>query len=143
RALLRQTLTDLRSALGPQASRLRSPTAHTLSLDLTSAEVDVIAFDAACARGDAVSLQEAVVLYGGPLWEGCTEEWAIGERAAREQVYLKALERLAEEARKQGDATACIGWLRRLTESDPLGESAHAALMQALGDRGDYAAASQ
>src|SRR5690348_16745086 len=36
---LRQSLTDLRRALGKQAARLRSPTTHTLTLDLSGAEV--------------------------------------------------------------------------------------------------------
>src|SRR5215467_2142805 len=35
RALLRQTLTDLRAALGAQAWRLRSPTPQTLALEVT------------------------------------------------------------------------------------------------------------
>src|SRR5438876_6080451 len=43
----RRTLTDLRQALGTEAGRILSPTAHTLSLHLTEAEADVIAFDQA------------------------------------------------------------------------------------------------
>src|SRR5436309_2091731 len=42
---LRNWLFDLRQALGPEAARLRSPTSHTLALDLTGAAVDVLAFD--------------------------------------------------------------------------------------------------
>src|SRR4051812_38229059 len=49
---LRNSLTDLRRALGPESSRLLSPTYRTLSLDLTGAEVDVMQFDALIARGD-------------------------------------------------------------------------------------------
>src|SRR5262249_24407888 len=37
---LRNTLADLRRALGPEAARLRSPTPRTLSLDLAGADVD-------------------------------------------------------------------------------------------------------
>src|SRR5262249_46637478 len=69
---LRNSLTELRRALGPEAGRLRSPTPHTLLLDLTGAEADVVAFDAAIARGDPTSLQQAVSLYRGPLLEGCS-----------------------------------------------------------------------
>src|SRR5437870_4741393 len=57
---LRNSLTDLRQALGPEAGRLRSPTSRTLCLDLTGASVDVLAFDAALARGDPAALEEAV-----------------------------------------------------------------------------------
>jgi DNA-binding SARP family transcriptional activator len=61
-ATLRRDLTDLRRALGPAAERLRSPTPHSLCLELAGTEVDVMAFDAAIARGDAPSLEQAVAL---------------------------------------------------------------------------------
>src|SRR4051812_42134985 len=90
---LRQTLADLRQALGGEADRLTSPRTRRLRLDLSNAAVDVVTFDAAITRGDAASLEEAVALYRGPLLEGWTEEWVFEERQAREQVYLAALER--------------------------------------------------
>jgi DNA-binding SARP family transcriptional activator len=86
-AYLRNTLTDLRRALGPEAHRLRSPTPRTLCLDLTGTEVDVVAFDLCVARGDPASPEAAVAQYRGPLLEACTEEWFFQERAAREEVY--------------------------------------------------------
>src|SRR5438270_10149138 len=89
---LRVCLADLRRALGPEADRLRSPSLHALSLDLSGAQIDVVAFDRAIARGDLASLEEAISLYRGPLLEGCVEEWAFQERQAREQAYLAALE---------------------------------------------------
>src|SRR5262249_42362555 len=46
-ASLRRCLTDLRRALGQEASRLGSPTPQTLCLHLEGAVVDVHAFDAA------------------------------------------------------------------------------------------------
>ena len=49
---------------------------------------DVVVFDAAVALGEEVALAEAVRLYRGPLLEGCTEEWVLPEREAREQAYL-------------------------------------------------------
>src|SRR4051812_32550047 len=42
---LRTSLADLRHVLGRQADSLRSPTPHTLCLDLSGAAVDVVAFD--------------------------------------------------------------------------------------------------
>ncbi|HLK56982.1 MAG TPA: BTAD domain-containing putative transcriptional regulator, partial [Chthonomonadaceae bacterium] len=141
RTLLRDTLSDLRQALGSQAGRLCSPTAHTLCLELTGADVDVLAFDAAIARGDQASLEEAVGLYRGPLLEGCTEEWALAERAAREQAYVQALERLAQQALSQANAASAVGYLQRVVLMDPLRESAQRALMQALAAAGDHAAA--
>jgi two-component SAPR family response regulator len=85
-ASLRSSLTDLRRALGPEAERLHSPSLHTLSLDLSRAQVDVVAFDQAMARGDPPALEQAIALYRGPLLEGCAEEWAFQER----QAYLPA-----------------------------------------------------
>src|SRR5690348_13529714 len=44
---LRQSLYDLRLALGSEARRLTGEASRTLRLDLTGASVDVLAFDAA------------------------------------------------------------------------------------------------
>src|SRR5947209_19644479 len=76
-ASLRNCLTDLRHALGVESERLRSPARQTLALELTGAEVDVLSFDAAIARGDAESLEAAAALYRGPLLEACAEEWVL------------------------------------------------------------------
>ena len=74
----------------------------TLRLDLAGAAVDVLQFDAAIAAGDDESLRRAVELYTGPLLEGCVEEWAFSERAARAEQCLAALETLAERAAGAG-----------------------------------------
>src|SRR5713226_2197480 len=98
-ATLRRDLTNLRQALGPAADRLRSPTPRSLCLELAEGEADVLAFDAAMARGDPASLEAAVAQYRGPLLEDSAEEWVFQERQVREQGYLRALERLADHAR--------------------------------------------
>jgi predicted ATPase/DNA-binding SARP family transcriptional activator len=141
-ALLRRELNDLRRALGPEAARLHAPTPHSLALDLTGAAVDLVAFDAALARGDAAGREAAVALYRGPLLEGCTEEWAFQERENREQLYLQALESLAAHARSRGDLATAEQYLRQVVAVDPLRESAQRALMQAFASVGNYAAAS-
>src|SRR5579859_4958113 len=92
---LRRCLSDLRTALGSEGERLGAAAARAISLSLADATVDVLAFDAAIARGDSASLEEAVSLYRGPLLEGCTLEWVFAERQEREMAYLAALERLA------------------------------------------------
>jgi DNA-binding SARP family transcriptional activator len=138
---LRNCLTDLRSALGPEASRLRSPTSRTLALDLAGVSVDVLAFDAALARADPDSLEAAVTLYRGPLLEGCAEEWAFQERQAREQALLAALEKLAALALERTDPAAAERYLRRAAAVDPLREGTQRALMAVLAAGGNYAAA--
>jgi predicted ATPase/DNA-binding SARP family transcriptional activator len=140
---LRMLLTDLRKTLGPAADRLCSPTPQTLSLDLTGAVVDVLAFDRAVARGDEASLEEAVALYRGPLLEGCTEAWAFQEQRVREQAVLEALETLAGKAWERRDLPAAERHLRRAVSLDPLRESAQRALMQVLAAGGSEAAAIQ
>jgi predicted ATPase/DNA-binding SARP family transcriptional activator len=140
RAYLRLSLYLLKQALGSQAGRLQSPDAHSLRLDLTGAEVDVVAFDAAIARRDAAAMHAAVTLYTGPFLEGCTEAWAVEEQRSREQRWLQALEEVADNQREQGHSGEAISLLRRLIRQDPLRESAQRALMEILADSGDYAA---
>lgn len=148
---LRRSLTNLRRALGPEASRLVAPSPSTVRLDLTDAACDLLAFDAACARAagpaDAAdpeeSLRQAVRLYGGPLLPDCREEWAHAERGAREQSYLSALERLARITQEKGQPAEAAGWLRLLLATDPYRETASQSLMQALADCGDRAAVTQ
>jgi DNA-binding SARP family transcriptional activator len=138
-ANLRSVLKDLRHALGEESHCLRCPATRTLSLGL--AAVDVREFDAAIARGDAASLQQAIALYRGPLLEDCSEEWVFSERQAREQACLEALEALATQAMRDRDALAAERYLRRALALDPLRESAQRALMQVLAAGGNYAAA--
>jgi predicted ATPase/DNA-binding SARP family transcriptional activator len=146
---LRKSLRDLRRALGVESWRLGSPTRRSLSLDLSDVEVDVLAFDAAVARGQraafasarAEALVEAVNLYAGPLLEGCLEEWVFAERRVREEAYLAALEQLADAARGRGDTPETERWLRCVVAADPLREGAQRALMRVLAERGSYAAA--
>jgi two-component SAPR family response regulator len=107
-ANLRNCLAGLRHALGPEARRLSAPTPRALTLDLNGAEVDVLAFDAAIARGDQPSLARAVVLYRGALLEECSEAWALQERQLREQAFLPSV-RYASSGRRSGCAKR---WVR-------------------------------
>jgi non-specific serine/threonine protein kinase len=140
---LRRGLSDLRRALGDEADRIRSPSARSLILDLCDAEVDLVAFDQAIARGDTSSLEAAVALYRGPLLEGCAEEWALQERREREEAYLQALQTLAAQAKARGEPGEAARYLRGAVAVDPLRESAQRGLMEALAAAGEYAAAVQ
>jgi predicted ATPase/class 3 adenylate cyclase/Tfp pilus assembly protein PilF len=140
---LRKYLVDLRRALGTEAVRLHAPTPRTLRLDLEGVYVDVIAFDAAIARGDTPALEGAVALYRGPLLEACAEAWVLQERENREQALLATLETLAARSMAAGDPAAAERHLRRAVSVDPLRETAHRGLMQALAAGGNYAAAQE
>ena len=70
--------------------------------------MDVTAFDAAIADGSLPALEQAITWYRGSLLEGCEEEWAVSERALREQHYFTALETLANAAlARQQPARPC------------------------------------
>jgi DNA-binding SARP family transcriptional activator len=142
-ASLRNSLKDLRQALGSEARRLGSPTPRTLALDLEGVEVDLLAFDAAVASGDAASFEKAVARYRGPLLEGWVEEWVLPDRQAREEAFLAALERRAAQAKAANDPGGAAQWLRRTIAIDPLREAAQRALMEALAAGGEYAAATE
>lgn len=142
---LRKSLSNLRQALGTEASRLLSPTPRTVRLDMTGAFVDVVSFDgalkkASSAADPSIPLQEAVALYRGPLLPDNLEEWATVERDQRAQAYLSALESLSTHFYAQGEAATAVHWLRLLTAADPYRESAYVSLMQALAACGDSAA---
>jgi predicted ATPase/DNA-binding SARP family transcriptional activator/Tfp pilus assembly protein PilF len=140
---LRNSLHDLRHALGSQETRIQSPTPGTLQLDLEGTDVDLLEFDASIKRGDPLSLREAVALYDGSLLEGCDEEWVLLERQQRQQAYLQALETLAENEFKAGTAAQSVQYLRICIGVDPFQETAQCALMNALAATGDYAGATQ
>jgi predicted ATPase/DNA-binding SARP family transcriptional activator len=140
---LRRSLSILRSTLGTDAWRLCTPTSHTLRFDLSGAACDVVAFDQAIAHGDTASLEQAVVLYRGPLLEEYYAEWILPERERREQAYLMALETLARDALARQAPEEAARHLRAFLAIEPLRESAQRALMQALAAGGDYAAVTQ
>ncbi len=138
---LRQSLADLRRALGPHAERIEAPSPRSLRVDLSAEEADLVAFDQAVRRTDPEAAAVAAAAYSGPLLEGCTEEWVGQERDVREQAYLDALQRLADHCAEVGDLPGSIAYLRRMAGADPLSETARRALMQALARGGDYAGA--
>ncbi|BDI30813.1 hypothetical protein CCAX7_28640 [Capsulimonas corticalis] len=140
-ANLRPVLSDLRRTLASEAPRLQSPKRHTLVLDLTGAQADVAAFDAAISDGAPASLAQAAALYGGPLLEGCSEEWIEAERKTREQNCLRALLTLAEAAMTARDTDSAVRYYRRAVDLAPWRDEARRGLMEALAQSGDTNAA--
>jgi predicted ATPase/DNA-binding SARP family transcriptional activator len=141
RRSLRQSLHDLRRALGPAGRWLADDSRRTLRLEAEGAWVDVLAFDTALARPDLDSQEAAVRLYRGPFLEGCVEEWCLPERRQREEGYLAALERLAGAATAHCDHTAAARFLRQAVEADPYQEELQRSLMEALAASGNRAEA--
>ena len=168
---LRQSLSNLRHALGAASSCLRIAQGSALGMDFTNVSVDVLAFDAAVAAGnsafceiqtqDAASpvaadadsandgrdatifWERAAALYRGPLLAGCMEEWVFKERDIRQENFLLALERLADSALTHGNESAAVTYLRTAVQTDPFRERTQRALIYALACAGDYGAAVQ
>ena len=118
-----------------------------LRLDPDRVACDAVEFEDALARGDAAA---AVDLYDGPFLDGFFvndaeefERWAAAERDRLERRYREALEQLAVEAARRGDARAASSWWRRLAAQDPLDGRVALALMNALVAAGDRAGALQ
>ncbi|MEO7718959.1 MAG: tetratricopeptide repeat protein [Capsulimonas sp.] len=140
---LRPILTELRQTLQTESSRLQSPSRHTLLLDLTGADVDLLTFDAAMASGDLQAMERAVDLYRAPLLEGCAEEWAEPERTDRETRLLHALGLLSQNALAMGSPEVAAEFCRRAVAIDPWRDTAQREWMEALVQTGDSNAALQ
>ncbi len=142
-ANLRRTLTDLREALGEEASRLYAPTPHTLRLNLENAWVDLVEFDKAVKSHESAALQEAVRLHRAPLLESWTEDWVLESRLQRTEAYLNTLETLADHALKEDKPESAIPYLRLVLNADPFRDTACRALIQALHRSSNFSSATE
>jgi len=140
-ANLRQALASLRRQVEiqplPAGSVIRSENTR-LSVDPRIVSVDVADFektldearkeqDPARRRG---ILERAVALYGGELLPGYSEEWVQRERARLEDVYVHALQALAQCALEGGHSDQAIDALHRSLAKDPYNERIHADVMR-------------
>jgi predicted ATPase/DNA-binding SARP family transcriptional activator len=132
RRSLRQSLHDLRVALGAESWRITSAYPSALKFNITGASVDVAEFDAAISRGDTASLQLSVRLYRGPLVEDCVEDWCLDERRSREDAYITALTTLASEAIAKQDYQSACNYLRLAVCAHPYREELQRSLMESL-----------
>lgn len=103
---------------------------------------DVAEFEAAVEQRDSARI---AALHSGPFLDGIYlrgsaefERWSASKRALYQSEYIKALERLARDARAGGDFAVAADWLRRLALLDLLNSRYTTELMKALADSGDY-----
>ena len=134
RLSLRQTLHDLRQALGSQAYRLESPTTRTLKFLVEGADIDVLRFDQILRQAEPTpeQVEKALSLYRGTLLEDWREEILLYEQENRKHTYLGALERTAERLQAQGDHKSAVHILRAGVIIAPLQESFYRGLMISL-----------
>ena len=143
---LRQSVSHLRQCLGEEGARLQAPKGGLL-LDLSEADVDVLAFDQATRQGDVASQQHLISLYRGPLlheWEERHAEdrtWALKERAQRRDKYREALKTLAKAYVNSGDNELASTYLQQYLAGNPSDEWAWSEWMNVLAKAGQRVAA--
>jgi pimeloyl-ACP methyl ester carboxylesterase/DNA-binding SARP family transcriptional activator len=99
--------------------------------------------DAGAGGTDArvlLSSDAAQLLEGFGIDADTFAEWLEQRRAEHRRLLARALQRVAERHAAQGDAGTAIEAAERLIALDPTAEAGYAALIAALGRRGDLAA---
>jgi TolB-like protein/DNA-binding SARP family transcriptional activator len=147
RASLRQTLSELRGALGKSASASIVASKETVTWAAGSAWIDAKVVETAAGSGDEAALRNAAKQLGGELMEGLSigeaefEQWLT---TARERFRLLACNirgRLMEEAQHSGRLEEALDHGLQLLSLDPLQEHVHRALMRIYVAQGRHDAA--
>ena len=138
RGSLRQTVYELRSALGEQADAVIETTRETIRLRDGTVDVDVARFEGFAASEAVEDLTEADTLYRASLLDGFEtgeegfDGWLTSERARLHDRACDVLARLASQHIAAGAVDQGCDTARRLLQLDPLGEVGHRLLMTAL-----------
>jgi len=147
RAVLRRTLSALRSGLGDPDRLITSR--HEVSIaHHDDVLIDVARFDALVAEADTSSLLEAAALHRGPFMAGFSlrdapefDDWMMATAAEYERAAARAFERLVIQLREEGRIDEAVEATARWLELDPLHEPAYRTLMELQAAGGDRAAA--
>src|SRR4051812_8380375 len=149
---LRQTLHQLRRALGPAGSVVQAD-ARTVGWAADAPLVlDVAAFEQALDAADAAerghhlpalstASEQAAALYRGDLLPNCYDEWIAPLRARLHERHLAALRRLVRLLEAERDYPAAVRYARQVLASDPLDEETYRGLMRLLALTQDRAGA--
>jgi len=90
-----------------------------------------LAFHASQSQQAVDAYRRAVRLYRGPLFEDDPPgDWFLAEQHQLKEMYLQALERLAEIYCDLGEYSAAVQFGQHATNTDPCRESAHRVLMR-------------
>ena len=142
RLSLRQSLNDLRKALGEEGERILAPTSRTLSLDLDEAQVDVIQFMQrlfAAPHRTPSDLLSGISLYTGHLLGGTTEESLQKPMEELKQILLSAIDEVTPHLLQTEQLDTLLPILRKGILYDPLKESFVRNLMLTLAKQDDFA----
>lgn len=142
RGNLRQTIYELRNALGAAADACIDSSKDGIALRADQVDVDVMRFETAAASADPDHLAEAEALYRGPLLDGLEtgeegfDTWLEAERTRLHDRACQVLVRLADRHIDSGAYVNALESARRLLRLDPLSEAGHRTLMRALAASG-------
>lgn len=142
---LRQALVSLRRDFNGLHPLPLTASDDRVTLDLDAVEIDAVEFQRCAGMDDVDALRRAVALCRGELLadigtrDPAFEEWLAAERRRLNQLTVAALEKLWTKE----TGRARIDVAQRLVALDPLRESSHRALMQALAECGETALALQ
>ena len=147
RASLRQTLSELKSALGEAASSSILATKEAVAWAQGSAWIDTRLVESAAGSEDDATLREAADLAGGELMEGLSvaevgfEQWLAAERERFRLFACSIHTRLMEEAMHGGRLEEALSHGLKLLAIDPLQEKVHRGLMRLYAAQGRHDAA--
>src|SRR4051812_46350600 len=148
-ASLRALLSGARRVLGPDSLegrgdvQLRLPGEVRVDVEVAAAAVETAewAMSAGAPADARAAAAEAVRILDAELLPGLTAPWIDARRTELEALGNQALELEAWAALGAGEPGAAERAARRLTERAPFREGGHEALMRALAEQGDVAAA--
>lgn len=133
---LRQTILSLKKALSPIPAPTLVLEGDDVALNLSSIDVDAVAFEKLVSARDAESLAAAADLYSGDLLEGFTlreepfEEWIVAERNRFSELAVDSMSRLLRHYSDSEQFDGAIQVALRLLALDPLQENVHRSLME-------------
>ena len=152
RSSLRQSLSELRKALGGADSSPLIAGRSAVALEAAGIAVDTLAFERLIDDGTPAALQRAAELYRGDLLDGIGvhdagfEIWLRDERQRLKNRACDALVRLLgyqegapDDQGDRGDRPMATA--QRLLALDPLREAGHRALMRIHAKQGDRTSA--
>ncbi len=145
RGSLRQSLAALRDAFHSAGLVPLRSDRNSVTMDRTGIEID--ALDFVRLATDAVSLEQAIILYRGELLAGIEpptpefEHWLKPERQRLEDLAAKAVEQVASSDVPEATVKCALELGRQLIGRDRLREPVYRALMRMLADRRDRAEA--
>lgn len=147
RASLRQTLSELRSALSPLPSLPFASTKEAITWSAGSTWIDAKAVEAAAGSSDDDALRDAAELLGGELMEGLVigeagfEQWLVAERERFRLLAAGIHLRLMHGAEQGGRLEEALTHGLKLLALDPLREDVHRTLMRLYSAQGRHDAA--